>query len=345
MMAAAKAEAVGIPDFVAGVKSFALARSMMSAVELGLIPALADKSLSRPALCERLGLAPSPITDAFLDILRTGGALAEDQDGLRLGPLLEAARPAYDSIESWNVEMLVFYQSLVDLTARLKTGDHTRSALARFWAYKSTARCDALEGELTEEYSRVMDASQAQLSGFIAKAHDWSRYRDVVDFGGGLGRLAIELARTYPTVSLTVADLPAVCAQARQHIASEGFGGRVGCRPLDFLKDDLSPASADAVILSRVLHDWQDAEALKLLGKARSCLRPQGRVVIVEPIADPQAAADLSSSISSLMLVLMGGRRRGVEDHQAMLAATGLILETARDLGLSSYKILTARLE
>lgn len=331
-----------VSKFIGEIKGFALARTLMSVLELGLVSALSQESMSWTDLREKMGVTESPISDAIIDLLLNSGAVVGDIDHLALGATLRAVVPMEDSLRSWNYEMLLYYESMVDLTERLKDGSSADTALSEFWAYKHASGRKKLDIERTQKYSRIMDESQAQLSRYVAGACDWSIYSDVIDFGGGMGRLALELARENPGLRVTVADLPAVCALAREPIIREGLGDRVSCLPIDLLEDELPAESADAVIFSRVIHDWGDAEALRLLEKARSCLRPEGRVLIVEPIR-PQTELDLSSSVSSLMLALMGGRRRSTADYRNMLEAAQLRLESAIELGLSSYQLLTAR--
>ena len=79
----------------------------------------------------------------------------------------------------------------------------------------------------------------------------------IIDAGGGLGVLARFIRELHPQVQVTVLERPEVVALGKQshtdvswHAASlfESWG-----------------LSADAVLLSRILHDWGDEEALQIL--------------------------------------------------------------------------------
>jgi len=330
-----------LTDFLDHVKSFALARVLMTAIELDLFQELEGTPLSRADLKRCLGLADTPIADAFFDILIAFDILAESNGELVLLPLGESIFPVYESIQSWNREMQLFYNSLVDLTALLRTGHYWDSELAHFWAYKQPADRLAMPASLAKEYSNVMDASQVQLSQLIIEHYDFSRHQHVFDFGGGKGRLAIALARKYPELKATVVDLPVVCDGARAQIDAEGLGARVEFWPLDFFNDDLPTAVADAILFVRVLHDWSDEEASSLIQRTRPCLRDSGAIIVIEPmLSDKSGKPDPGSSLSALMLTLFGGRRRSVLQYMQLLRSAGYSRLSWSELGLSLHKVV-----
>lgn len=329
-------------EFISHVKSFVLARALIAAVELDLFPLLHENPLSREHVIERAGIAGTPIAHAFLDVLLSSGFLTEDDGLLRLSPRAEAILPVYQSIKSWNAEMALFFESIVHLGSRLQDGRFETTALARYWAYKSHADAEQLPTAAVESYSLVMDASQEQLSQAILQSVDFSADHDVLEFGGGYGRLAMALARHYPNLQVTIADLPAVCEGTQQRIAQAQLDDRVHCLPVDFFAGDLPPASADVALFVRTLHDWSDEAVITLLRRARSCLRPGGRVVIVEPITHTTQARDPDSAATALMVTLFGGARRSVARYETLLTDTGYGTIEWGECGLSLFKFISA---
>ncbi len=90
----------------------------------------------------------------------------------------------------------------------------------------------------------------------------------VVDAGGGLGTLATLLVDNWPGLRVTLLDRPEVVAQAR----SAGLAERISPRATDlFAPWDIQ---ADAVVMARVLHDWDDDRAQAAPGP-RSPLPPR----------------------------------------------------------------------
>ena len=42
------------------------------------------------------------------------------------------------------------------------------------------------------------------------------------------------------------------------------------------------PAEGDAYILRQILHDWYNADAVRILEQCRAAMKPSGRVLVVE---------------------------------------------------------------
>ena len=91
----------------------------------------------------------------------------------------------------------------------------------------------------------------------------------VMDAGGGLGTLAGLLVEAYPGLRVTVLDRPEVVERAARERKADSLTFRA--------VDLFGPwgVDGDAVILARVLHDWDDAPALRILRHAR-CALPSG---------------------------------------------------------------------
>ena len=87
---------------------------------------------------------------------------------------------------------------------------------------------------------------------------------------------------------------------------------------------------AEVVILSRVLHDWDDAEAAQILAHARSALPREGRLYIVEMMIPEESVAGALCDLH--LLVVTGGRERSSEHYERLLRAAGFELTAVRRL-------------
>lgn len=334
-----------LTDFLDSVRSFALARVLMAAIELDIFRILEEQGpLGRAELREHTGIKGTPISDNFFDILVVFSALKEEDGKLSLSPMGRSVLPVYKSIKSWNDEMRLFYESLRDLAGLLKSGRFQDSALSEYWAYKNVSDRKALQASAVDDYSSVMAASQDQLSQIVVEQYDFSVHEHVIDFGGGYGRLALTLAERHPDLKITIADLPAVGEGARARIEEAGLQDRIKFLPVDFFRDDLPAGVADAMLFVRVLHDWNDDEVASLMARTRPCLRKSGAVVIVEPMRDNNVKPDPGSVLSGLMLTLLGGRRRNVQHYIELLHSSGYTEVSWRDCGFSLYKMVVSRI-
>src|SRR6516225_8717135 len=119
----------------------------------------------------------------------------------------------------------------------------------------------------------------------------------VADVGCGHGVAAILLARAYPQASVHGYDFHDRSIQvARQRAGQAGLGGRIHFEPLDATS---YPAdSFDLICLLDTLHDLGDPAAA--LAHARKALAPGGAVLVVEPNAADDYAANLASPLAAL---------------------------------------------
>ena len=180
--------------------------------------------------------------------------------------------------------------------------------------------------------SASFDAVMAVDAGNVAVAdgYDWTAVRHVADIGGGTGTLIAQILRRNPELRGTLADLPQTAARARQYLAGLGLDSRCQVAGQSFF--DPLPPGADAYLLNRVIHDWDDAAATAILRRCAEAAGSTGRVLVIESHGtrggDPGAFAEMNLR----MLVLTGGRERTVGDYSALAAEAGLQLTAVHDI-------------
>jgi O-methyltransferase len=180
--------------------------------------------------------------------------------------------------------------------------------------------------------SASFDATMAVDAGNVAVAdgYDWTTVRHVADIGGGTGTLIAEVLRRNPRVRGTLADLPETAARARQYLAGLGLDGR--CEVVGQSFFDPLPPGADVYLLSRVIHDWDDAAATAILRRCAEAAGSTGRVLVIEshgsPGGDPAGFAEMNLR----MLVLTGGRERTIDDYSSLAADAGLQVTAVHDI-------------
>ena len=191
------------------------------------------------------------------------------------------------------------------------------------------------------EQQAVFEASMAgraeQEAGDVAAVYDFADARRLVDVGGGRGVLLATILSGAPDLHGVLLDREAVIPEARSYVESAGVAGRAECVPGDFFT--AVPPGADVYVLSRILHDWDDPDAQRILTTCRNAMTTTSRLLVVEAIL-PERARDRPAAIRMdlHMLLLLGARERTESEFRRLLAGCGFdvrrVLPTASPAGL-----------
>ena len=157
----------------------------------------------------------------------------------------------------------------------------------------------------------------------IAAAYEFGTLGLVVDVGGGHGSLLSAILTRHPGVRGILFDLPAGIAAAER-----GLGGSLPrCKLVagDFF--DAVPEGANAYLMKKVLHDWSDDDAVRILANCRRAMAPGGRVLVAETLIPPGNAPDPIKVMDVNMLVVTGGRERTADEFAALFSRAGLAAE------------------
>jgi len=150
----------------------------------------------------------------------------------------------------------------------------------------------------------------------------WSVVRTVVDVGGGTGGMLAEILRAQSGIHGTLVDLPRTVARAGETFTAAGVAERVTMVGQSLF--DPLPAGADLYLLRGILNDWPDREATAILRRCADAARPDGRVVILKSVVPDEAPRSLA-----IEMVLVGGKRRTVEQFQELAGDAGLVVSSA----------------
>lgn len=167
--------------------------------------------------------------------------------------------------------------------------------------------------------------SFAQLSASaVLTAFDLSRFSSIVDLGGGTGAMMAAACEIYNKPKTYVVDLPAVIQAAQKHFNRDDLTDRMSWVSVDFFTQSESLPKGDLYVLSRILHDWDDANCDKLLALVFRLLPPGGAVLICEMLLFEDSLGPTDALLQSLnMLVQTQGRERTFTRYREMLLTAG----------------------
>ena len=173
-------------------------------------------------------------------------------------------------------------------------------------------------------FDELMLSQQLITAPEVASLYPWHEVGSVTDVGGGSGGLLAELLVAHPHLRGTLVDRPEPVSTAVRRFADRGLADRAEAVVGDFFSP--LPAGADVYVVSRALTDWNDAHATAILRRCAEAAGRRGRVLVVEVLPTEPYVAHLSP-YDLTMLVSVGGRERGVDDHVALAGEADLALD------------------
>jgi hypothetical protein len=291
---------------------------------LGIADLLADEPKNIAQLAEAAG-ASAPSLERTMRALSNFGVFSEETPGrFAVGPLGELLRREAEG--SLYAAALFFGgeggASVVELFEHcVKTGESA--------SQKLSGANNCFDWLLSNpERARVFNATMTAFSALhmigVLEAYDFSSATEIVDVGGGHGRIISDILKRNPAMHGRLFDLPHAFAGGQATIAEAGLEGRCEVISGDFFAQ--VPAGGDTYLLSRVIHDWDDEKATAILKIVRQAIVADGQLVLLETMLRP-AAKTLYPHLSDLnMLLMTGGCERTEAQYRALYHAAGFEL-------------------
>lgn len=277
------------------------AKTLLSAIEIGLFSELAHGPEGYEALAGRLGLHHRSARD-FLDALVALGFLVRDGDRYGNTPetdrFLDRKKPSYVGgiLEMANHRLYPFWGHL---TEALRTGlpqNEIRNGGPGLFEtlYADPARL--------KEFLAAMTGVSRGANLAIATALPWLDYQSYVDVGTAQGDLAVQIALANRHLRGIGFDLPEVAPIFEDYVNAAGVQNQVSFTPGSFFEDDLP--KADVVLMGHILHDWDLPTKKMLIGKAYAALPAGGAFVVYESLIDDDRSKNAFGLMMSLNMLI-----------------------------------------
>lgn len=306
------------------------------AAKLGVADVLARGPQTGPEIARAVGVDPDLLTRTLRGLV-IEGVLAEQDNGrfslTSVGALLREEVPG--SLRgAVIVRGQLYYRAAA---AALEATVHGGTAFER--AHGQTF-FDHLATHSEDEaaFSASMAGRAAQEAADVVAAYDFGSANRVVDVGGGTGVLLEIILRAAPHLSAALFDLPPVIERARERMNAAGLSGRCEFIEGDFFVE--VPPGADAYLLSRIVHDWNDTDAGRILATCRDAMTANSTLVLVEAILPERAREQPAAVRMDLhMMLLLGSGERTEAQFRSLLDGAELevvrIVPTASPAGVS----------
>ncbi|MBI1356320.1 MAG: homocysteine methyltransferase [Acidobacteria bacterium] len=302
---------------------FRASKALFVAVSLGVFDRLHEGPQTAAELASRLDCAPHAL-ERLLGFLASRALLEVDAHGIFRNRETATRFLRTDAEETLAGYILYSDRILYRLWGRLEDALHEGS---NRWTQEFGSKDGIFDHFFSsdqdkETFLRGMHGLGLQSSPKAVAAFDLSRFRTLVDLGGGTGHLVTAACRRYEGLHGKVFDLPAVQPVAERYIREAGLSDRIDVLAGDFFSDALP--EADLYAMGRILHDWSDEKVEILLRRVAERLPPGGGLLLCEQLLTPRKDGAPTALLQSLnMLICTEGRERSAAEYEKLLREAG----------------------
>ena len=212
-----------------------------------------------------------------------------------------------------------YWRPVEQLTESVRTGSPRaeQSLGSSVWDYFRDHQDEGASFDAAMSNLSVVDALD------VVAHYDVSRFRRIVDVGGGRGHLLAGLLESNPDASGVLFDQPDAATAGRHTLAARGLTPRADVVPGDFFAE--VPAGGDLYVLKAILHDWDDEHSVRILRNCHRSAPADSTLLIIERLVgetDPSVHL-----VDLLMLTMLGGRERSRAEFETLLGSGGFRLE------------------
>lgn len=155
----------------------------------------------------------------------------------------------------------------------------------------------------------------------ILSEYDFSSIGHFVDVGGGTGILTAAVLKQHSHLQATLFEQPHVISEANKLLNEAGVSERCQIVEGDFF--DSIPEGGDLYILSRVLLNWDDDNALTILKNCRAAMSPPAKLLIMDFVLPNQDETIHEVSLSLALLLLFDRLLRTEDEYYGLISKAG----------------------
>ena len=302
--------------------NFALNGSIgvLAAFKLGVFSTLAARPLSLVEVCNALKLEARPV-EALLSICAAAGFVTLRKGKYSLTPVAEdyllESSPTYFGANWQN--LFIAMESLYTVGNVVKAAQ-TNSP--QVYAGQEWMQAHDKQAALAAAFTRSMHSSSVAPATAWPSKLNLSKYRAMLDVGGGSGAHSIGAVSRWPRLQATVFDIAPVCEVTREIAAQNGLQGRISTHTGDMWTDPFP--EADLHFYSMIYHDWPPDKCRFLTEKSFASLPRGGRIIIHEMLFNRDRTGPYATAAFNIVMLLwVTGQQYSEQELTAMLKRAG----------------------
>jgi SAM-dependent methyltransferase len=301
-----------------------ISQAIYVAAELGIADHLKDGPRTVAALAAATGASADGVARLMRALVGLGVFADAGDARFKLAPMGELLRSDLPvSLRGWVRYMGhdVSWRPWGQLVESVRTGEPAFDRIFGMGAFDYMSA----HPDVAAIFNDAMTAVSMMETMAVVAAYDFAGITTLADVGGGHGFLLASILKAHPQMRGILFDLAHAEEGAAALLAREGVADRCRIESGDMFAR--VPEGADACIMKHIIHDWDDAHSLTLLGHCHRALPAGGKLLIVDVVVPPGDEPHFGKILDLEMLVVThGGRERDKAEFRRLLAAAGFTL-------------------
>lgn len=176
-------------------------------------------------------------------------------------------------------------------------------------------------GEVFNEGMRIGSKYNIEM---ILEKYDFSKFKKIIDVGGGNGSLLISILEKYNSCKGILYDLPTVVKEANKYIDISKIKDNIKIESGNMFLN--VPEGGDCYLVKRILHDWDDCNCINILKNCRESILTDGILLIIDSVIIKNEPTGKINDVH-MMVVCPGGKERTREEFIYLLNQSGFKLK------------------
>jgi ubiquinone/menaquinone biosynthesis C-methylase UbiE/predicted transcriptional regulator len=294
-------------------------QALFVAAQLGIADILSNGSKTAEELAKATGVNSRSIYHLMRSLISVGVFSTEDNEKFQLNPMgKHLLTGTSDSLRGTVMAMGdEMYQAWGNLLYGIKTGKTAFNHNFNRDLYSYLKQ----DSEASLNFNEWMKETTREWLLPVLEAYDFSEVKTLVDVGGGIGTLTAVILNANPKMQAILFDREDVVVGAQRVLEGAGVADRcqiVGGNFFDAVLPD-----GDLYLISRVLLNWDDTDAIKILTNCYQAMTVKDRLVVVDFMLPKGKMSPFIGLTSLNLFILFGNFMRTEDEYYNLLSSAG----------------------
>ncbi|RWS24027.1 hypothetical protein B4U80_13282 [Leptotrombidium deliense] len=307
-------------DYIIGVSKTCL---IATAAKLNVIDELFAKPMTAEELAEKIKCDSTNLYRLLRSLSSLCVVSEDDQRRFTVTPLGETLRS--DVVGSLRNFAMMYTTSIYDAYGKMSYAVETGKVPFENMFGMSAFDFFKQYPEQGQYFMNTMTELTESFNSKISVAYDFNQFQVIVDIGGGHGSLMITILEQHQDVKGIVFDTEDVISETKRKINESTVSDRCTAISGDFFNS--VPSGGQCYLLKCIIHDWKDANAIRILKNIRMKMQTGQTLLIMEAIINDDNSPQFTKIMDANLLPLFEGKERSLSEYESLLNKSGFVFK------------------